>query len=698
MTNKDDKDDRRHDPAELRKQAEEMAREHATGSPEHLEVLSSEETRRTLHELQVHQIELEMQNEELRMAQAELDAARARYFDLYNLAPVGYCTLSEPGLILEANLTAATMLGVAMGALGKQPITRFILREDQDIYYLHRKHLFETGESQVCELRMVKKNGAPFWARLEATVAQGADGAPVGRVVMSDITERKGAEKVLRKFKAIFDTANFGAAIGDLNGVLTYVNDCFATVHGYEAQELSGHPLRWSHNEEQQEQVELLLRQLTREGSFKAQEVGHCRRDGTAFPMLMTGHMVRDEHGAPECFATTAIDLSERKALEVRLQQAQKMESVGRLAGGVAHDFNNMLGVILGYTDLALMRVDLTSPLHADLMAIRKAAEHSSDLTRQLLAFARQQAAVPKVLDLNEAVEGMLEMLRRLIGEDIDLAWLPDKNLWPVKVDPSQIDQILANLCINARDAIKGVGKLSIETGSTAFDEAYCAGHPGFVPGEYVLLAVSDDGSGMDKETQEKLFEPFFTTKEMGKGTGLGLATVYGIVKQNNGFINVYSEPGHGTTFKIYLPWHVGKADEPLNPIDSTEALGRGHETVLLVEDESAILAITTTMLEHQGYTVLAASTPGEAIRLAHDHPGEIHLLITDVVMPEMNGRKLAERLMPLHSTLQLLFMSGYTANVIARQGVLDEGVHFIQKPFSMKDFVTKVREVLDRK
>jgi PAS domain S-box-containing protein len=691
------KDHRPRDAAELRKRAEEMAGEKTTRSPENLEALSPEETRRALHELRVHQIELEMQNEELRTAQAELDAVRARYFDLYDLAPVGYCTLSETGLILEANFTAATLLGVARGALGKQPITRFILREDQDIYYLHRKHLFETGEPQVCELRMVKKDGAPFWARLEATAAQDTGGAPVGRVVMSDITERKRAEDVLRQFKTIFDNANFGAAIADLDGVLTYVNDCFAAAHGYEARELAGQPLKWSHNEEQQEQVELLLRQLTREGRFNAQEVGHCRRDGTAFPMLMTGQVVRDTNGAPQCIAATAIDLTERKALESQLQQAQKMESVGRLAGGVAHDFNNMLGVILGYTDLALMRVDLASPVHADLMAIRKAAERSANLTRQLLAFARKQTAAPKVLDLNEAVEGMLKMLRRLIGEDIDLVWLPDKNLWPVKVDPSQIDQILANLCINARDAIEGVGKLTIETGTTAFDEAYCAEHPGFVPGEYVLLAVSDDGSGMDKETQGKLFEPFFTTKEMGKGTGLGLATVYGIVKQNNGFINVYSEPGHGTTFKIYLPWHVGKAEQ-LKTIDSTQAISRGHETVLLVEDESAILEITTTMLEHLGYTVLAASTTGEAIRLANEHPGEIHLLITDVVMPEMNGRKVAERLMPLHPNLKLLFMSGYTSNVIAHQGVLNEGVCFIQKPFSMKDFATKVREVLDQK
>ena len=288
-------------------------------------------------------------------------------------------------------------------------------------------------------------------------------------------------------------------------------------------------------------------------------------------------------------------------------------------------------------------------------------------------------------------------MLRRLIGEDIDLAWLPGTNLWPVKMDPSQIDQILANLCVNARDAIAGVGKVTIGTGNTAFDEVYCTNHAGFLPGEYVLLSVSDDGCGMDKETLAHIFEPFFTTKDASKGTGLGLSTVYGIVKQNNGFINVYSEPGKGTSTKIYLPRHAGQAVEDRKEEIVEIPKGRG-EKVLVVEDEQAILKMATNMLELLGYTVLAAHTPAEAIRLAEEHAGEIHLLMTDIVMPEMDGRDLSVRLQSLYPSIKNLFMSGYTSNLIAHRGVLDEGVAFIQKPFSMKDLAVKVQEVLREK
>ena len=285
-------------------------------------------------------------------------------------------------------------------------------------------------------------------------------------------------------------------------------------------------------------------------------------------------------------------------------------------------------------------------------------------------------------------------MLRRLIGEDIDLAWLPGAEVWPVKIDPGQVDQILANLCVNARDAISDVGKITIETGKAIFDDAYCADHAGFVPGEFVLLAVSDDGSGMTPETLDKIFEPFFTTKDVNKGTGLGLATVYGIVKQNNGFINVYSEPEKGTTFRIYLPRHETEAKQIRKKAPAAPD-ARGSETILLVEDEPAILKMTTKMLELLGYTVLGASTPGEAIRLAREHSGEIHLLMTDVVMPEMNGRDLARNLLALYPNLKRLFMSGYTANVIAHHGVLDEGVHFIQKPFARQELASKVRKAL---
>ena len=385
----------------------------------------------------------------------------------------------------------------------------------------------------------------------------------------------------------------------------------------------------------------------------------------------------------------------EKEILQAQLLQAQKMEAIGQLAGGVAHDFNNMLGVILGYVDMAIEQVNPAQPLHANLQEIRKAAERSSDLTRQLLGFARKQTVTPKVLDLNEIIEGMLKMLRRLIGEDIHLKWLPDTALWSIKVDPSQIDQILVNLCVNARDAIMGVGKVTIETGNISLDKDYCTDHVGFDPGEYAFIAVSDDGCGMDKETLRHVYEPFFTTKENGKGTGLGLATVYGIVKQNNGFINIYSEPAQGTTLKIYLPRHISKAERALTKEPQEPVMGC-QETVLVVEDEPSLLDLSKLMLGTQGYLVLTADAPGKAIRLAEEYTGEIHLLMTDVIMPEMNGKDLAKKMLPLYPNLKHLFMSGYTADIIAHCGVLDEGVHFIQKPFSRKDLIAKVRETLD--
>jgi len=387
-------------------------------------------------------------------------------------------------------------------------------------------------------------------------------------------------------------------------------------------------------------------------------------------------------------------DITEKLSLEHKLRQAQKMEAVGRLAGGVAHDFNNMLCVILGYAELGLGKVDSDHPLHADLKEIVKAAKYSAGITQQLLAFARKQTIVPVPLDLNRTVARMIEMLRRLIGEDIELVWLPEAGLGSIEMDPVQVDQILVNLAINARDAILDIGTIAIETGSATFDEADCLGHAGFVPGDYLMLAIGDDGCGMGKETLDKIFEPFFTSKELGEGTGLGLATVYGIVQQNNGFIEVSSEPGKGTTFRIYLPRYA----DPIVDSQLKQALeipmGRG-ETVLLVEDESGILEVAKTMLEKLGYRVLAASTPQEALTLAEEYSNGIQLLITDIVMPEMNGRKLAERLYSLYPDMKKLFMSGYTADVIANRGVLEEGMNFLQKPFLFETFAAKVRGAL---
>ncbi|MCA9430104.1 MAG: PAS domain S-box protein [Candidatus Omnitrophica bacterium] len=386
----------------------------------------------------------------------------------------------------------------------------------------------------------------------------------------------------------------------------------------------------------------------------------------------------------------------EKENLQGQLLQAQKLEAVGRLAGGVAHDFNNMLQAILGYTDLALEGIDPDSPYKKDFMEIHQAAQRSANLTRQLLAFARKQAISPVVLDLNDKISDLLKMLRRLIGEDINLAWMPGASLWRIKVDPTQVDQILANLVVNSRDAIAGVGKVTIETGNKTFDEEYCHDHTGASPGEFVRISVSDDGCGMDKETLEHVFEPFFSTKPIGEGTGLGLATVYGIVKQNEGFINVYSEPGHGTTFAIYLP----RCEVPMedrSSDSSPEPLSGGNETILIVEDEEAVLQLGTRILEGLGYRVLKARGPREALQLANENHSAIQLLITDVVMPEMNGRDLSQKLRDLMpDDLKVLFMSGYTADLIANRGVLEDGVKFIQKPFSMRELATIVRQTLD--
>ena len=428
--------------------------------------------------------------------------------------------------------------------------------------------------------------------------------------------------------------------------------------------------------------------------------------DGTIRYAMGRGGAVTNGGGRLLHIAGTVQDISERRLaeaerarLESEFRQTQKMESVGRLAGGVAHDFNNMLGVILGRLELAIKQVSPAAPLYADLIDIRDAAVRSATLTRQLLAFARKQTVAPRALDLNDVVTLMSKMLRRLIGENIDLRWLAHADLWPVNVDPAQIDQILTNLCLNARDAVPNVGTITIETSNSTLDDAFCAVHPGSVAGDYASLAVSDDGCGMEKEQLVHAFEPFFTTKAVGRGTGLGLSTVYGIVKQNDGFIDVESEPNHGTTVRIYLPRYLGQAvDEPPaeTAAESAGALPRGGETILLVEDEPALLRLTTRMLEDQGYTVMAASTPGGAIELARNGACRASLLITDVIMPEMNGQTLDENLLSICPRLKCLFVSGYPADVIARHGVLGEGTHFLEKPFSDVRLAAAVRSALD--
>ncbi|HHY58953.1 MAG TPA: PAS domain S-box protein [Chloroflexi bacterium] len=388
-------------------------------------------------------------------------------------------------------------------------------------------------------------------------------------------------------------------------------------------------------------------------------------------------------------------DVTERKRLEEQLRQAQKMESVGQLAGGVAHDFNNMLAVILIQTELALMQLDPSHPLRNRFLEIRSAAERSAHLTQQLLAFARKQVINPQIIDLNDAVTNTLQMLRRLIGEDITLAWSPAPHLWPVKLDPGQLDQVLANLCVNARDAIAGVGSVLIEARNVTLDADYCTRHNEAAPGDYVLLSVSDTGCGIDQATLKRIFEPFFTTKEVGRGTGLGLATVYGIIRQNNGFINVYSEPGMGATFNIYLPRYHAE-DLPATRSPEPDAIPAGHgETVLLVEDEPTMLEVTQMMLEQLGYRVLAAGAPSAALQLAAAHGAHIQLLLTDIIMPEMNGYELAEQLKRFNPEVRVVFMSGYSAAAISYRGIQHSEAAYVQKPFAIKELAAKIRALL---
>ena len=516
------------------------------------------------------------------------------------------------------------------------------------------------------------------------------------------ITERQKIEEALNREKKKAETyLNLAGVIMvaiDSLGLVTMINRKGCEILGYDEADVIGRDWFQDFVPERIAKVvkpvsEQLLRGEIEPIEFFENPV--LTKSGKERLIAWHNSIIRDESGVIIGTLSSGEDITERERLQAQLIQAQKMESIGRLAGGVAHDFNNMLAVILGHAEVAMEMVDSSQPIHADLTDIRLAALRSADLTRQLLAFARKQAIAPRVLDINEAVAGILNMLRRLIGEDIDLVWLPGAEVSPIRMDPSQIDQILANLSVNARDAIDGVGKMTIETGQASFDETFCANHPGFIPGEYVMLEVTDTGCGMDKETLERLYEPFFTTKEVGKGTGLGLAMVYGIVKQNSGFISVYSEPDHGTSFKIYLPRQEAKPERIIKREPGKPA-ARGHETILLVEDEPLTLALTTRVLESLGYTVLAASTPGEAIRLAHENTGEIPLLCTDVVMPEMSGLDLVKTLNPSYPNLKCLYMSGYAANVISRHGVLDEGVRFIQKPFLIADLAAKVREALD--
>ncbi|MBU8870973.1 MAG: PAS domain S-box protein [Gemmatimonadales bacterium] len=601
--------------------------------------------------------------------------------------------LKPDGTIVAINEKAAKGLGFPVEEL----LGKVVFDLQNSDLFAKRREVFRNFVADKTPYRVEDENRGRCFDNKLLPVFDDSGNLRFGVLFARDITAQKQAAKELEMLMSAINQVSETIVITDTKGAIQYTNPAFAKISGYTCEEALGQNPSVLKSGEQGDAFYNELWETLHRGDVWAGRFVNKRKDGTRYTEEATISPVRDASGQTVNYVAVKRDISLELQLENQLRQGQKMEAVGLLAGGVAHDFNNMLGVIIGHSELALDEAALSQVVADHLEQIHKAAGRSTDLTRQLLAFARKQTIEPRVIDLNSTVADMLEMLQRLIGEDIDLAWRPGEKVWPVEMDPSQIDQILVNLCINARDAIDDTGKVTIETNTAVFDAAYCAEHPGFVPGEFVLLAVSDDGSGMDKDTKNHIFEPFFTTK--GSGTGLGLATTYGIVKQNEGFINVYSEPGEGSTFKIYLPGRIGQAASEWTA-DKTDIqngpVPEGQETILLVEDEEGILELTTRLLERQGYTVLAASSPEEAISRAEQHEGDIQLLMTDVVMPGMNGRDLAERLVSICPDLKCLFMSGYTADVITHRGILETGVHFLHKPFSILDLATRVRSVLD--
>ena len=642
---------------------------------------------------------------ERKQAEDALQRSEEKFRQIITCVREGILSLDAEWRITFANAHLGEMFGYGLDELLGQSFELLLHEEDLE-NFSRRTHEREQGQYSQLECRFRKKDGHEIWAIVSTSPVRDNKGLFAGSFgTITDITERKQAEQMLREseehLRSIFRSAPIGIGLV-VNRELMRVNSRLCEMTGFDEGELIGQSSRilYPCNEDFEFVGREKYAQIRDHGTGTV-ETHWQRKDGTLIEILLSSTPI-DMWDYSKGVTFTALDITDQKRaeeekerLQMQLTQAKKMEAIGQLAGGVAHDYNNMLGVIIGYSELILKQMAPSQQFHPELEQIQNAARRSADLTRQLLIFARKQTVAPRLLDLNQTVEGMLKMLRRLIGENIHLVWMPGNGLWPIKMDPSQIDQILVNLCINARDAIKNVGKITIVTENTPFSEVHCEIQAQLIPGEYVRIAVSDTGNGMDKETLAHIFEPFFTTKGVGEGTGLGLATVYGAVKQNNGFINASSEPGLGTTITIYIPRYTNEVI-PLVRTATEESITSGTETILLVEDEPMLLEMTNLMLVGQGYQVLAAASPWEAIRLAEEHAGSIDLLMTDVIMPEMNGRELAKQLLIISPNIKRLFMSGYTANIIEPHGVLDEGIHFIQKPFDLKDLVAAIRGALE--
>ncbi len=677
---------------ELRKRAEEKVREDEIIVHEEV---SPEVAKQLLHELRVHQIELEMQSEELRITEHNLETERARYFDLYNLAPAGYLSLSPQGLIVEANLTIATLLGVARGVLLKRPLSHFIFSADQDIYYFHRQQLSETGEPQVCELRMVRADGSLFWAHLQALSALETDGAAGCRIVISDFTKQKLTEIEVRtakeQWKKTFDAMPDIVTIQDKNMRIVQANNaahkffqaepgalegkhCYEVFTGI-SQPCAGCPL-----------VETLHDVESHTNVIKHENLGKTFQVSSA--------AMPSENGELQYLIHVARDITEQKKMEEKLFQSRKMEAVGTLAGGIAHDFNNVLAAILGFSELSLHDLPEDSRARKDIEQVISSGRRAAELVKQILTFSRKGAQQRQPFQPHLIVKEALKMLRSTLPTTISIEERIDPESGSILSDPTSVHQIVVNLCTNACHAMeneKGAWTVKLCRKEIRQEDIV---ESDVTPGPFIELSVQDTGRGMDKQTMARIFEPYFTTKEVGKGSGLGLAVVHGIVKALHGFIEVESEPGKGAAFHVYIPALEKTAAVAVTT--EIKDMPRGTERILVVDDEAVIAKMNKLILERLGYKVTAITSSAEALAQVRTHADEIDLVITDQTMPDLSGFELAQEIMKIKPEMPIILCSGYSS-VMTKEEALAIGIKkYAMKPVDITTLAQMVREVLD--
>jgi PAS domain S-box-containing protein len=649
---------------------------------------------------------------ERKRAEEALRESEERYRTILENIEDGYYETDLPGDLTFFNDSLCRMLGYSKDEMMGMSNKQYTDEENRKKLFQAFNEVYRTGKpTKAFDWGVFTKDGKKLFGEVSVSLIKDSKGQPTGfRGIARDITQRKQAEEALRtekqRFQTFLENAPFGMIVVGQGGNFKYINSKFIELFGYELNEIPG-GREWFRKaypdpEYRHHVIETWINDSNISGhGEKIPRIFtvHCKDETKKIIRFITVQLETEEY-LMSCEDITLIQRAEEEkaTLEEQLRQSQKMEAIGRLAGGIAHDFNNLLTVIRGYSQLSLMDLKENEKLKVNLDEIQKATQRASDLTHHLLAFSRRQIMEMKILDLNTLLKDLDKMLHRVIGEDIELTYLLSDDIGKVRVDPGQMEQVILNLAVNARDAMPSGGKLTIETSNAELDEAYAHAHIGSKPGRYVMMSVSDTGLGMSPEVRERAFEPFFTTKEKGKGTGLGLSTCYGIVKQSGGNIWAYSEPGRGTIFKIYLPW-VGEFPKETNHKPEAAEILKGTETILAVEDEIEVRKLVAQILTGQGYTVIEASDGEEAVKVARDNADKkIQLLLTDVVMPGMSGRELAETLALLHPGLKILYMSGYTDNAIVHHGVLEEGVNYIQKPFTLDALARKVREVLDQR